>query len=82
MPPRGACFGPTETVPIEQRPTGSPPGNRPLSPGISGVVPGERLDRPVGDCLRTGHEIGTNIPGATDTAVKSVRVYALTWIFR
>jgi lysine decarboxylase len=48
----------------------------PYPPGISVVVPGERLDQGVLDYLRTGHEIGLNIPDATDPELKTVRVVA------
>lgn len=77
MLPRDAFFGPTEMVPLEEA-AGRIAAEQltPYPPGISVVVPGERLDRAVLDYLRSGHEIGMNVPDATDAAMKSVRVVA------
>ncbi|MGW5386687.1 aminotransferase class I/II-fold pyridoxal phosphate-dependent enzyme [Nocardia sp. NPDC003963] len=77
MLPRDAFFGPTEMVPVEEA-AGRIAAEQltPYPPGIPVVVPGERLDRAVLDYLRTGHEIGMNVPDATDTSMEAVRVVA------
>lgn len=73
--PRDAFFGATEMVPVAEA-AGRVAAEQltPYPPGISVVVPGERLDQGVLDYLRTGHEIGLNIPDATDPELKTVRV--------
>lgn len=75
--PRDAFFGCTEMVPVEEA-AGRVAAEQltPYPPGIPVVVPGERLDQGVLDYLRTGHEIGLNIPDATDPELKTVRVVA------
>lgn len=75
--PRDAFFGNTEMVPVAEA-AGRVAAEQltPYPPGIPVVVPGERLDRGVLDYLRTGHEIGLNIPDATDPEMKMIRVVA------
>ena len=46
----------------------------PYPPGIPVVVPGERLDQPVIDYLRSGLAAGMNVPDATDTSLETFRV--------
>ncbi len=75
--PRDAFFGNTEMVPVAEA-AGRVAAEQltPYPPGIPVVVPGERLDQGVLDYLRTGHEIGLNIPDATDPEMKMIRVVA------
>jgi lysine decarboxylase len=75
--PRDAFFGSTEMVPVAEA-AGRVAAEQltPYPPGIPVVVPGEHLDQGVLDYLRTGHEIGLNIPDATDPELKTIRVVA------
>jgi arginine decarboxylase len=74
--PRDAFFGRTEQVPIEQA-VGRVVSEMltPYPPGIPVALPGERLNDAVVDYLRTGLEAGMVIPDATDSTLKSVRIY-------
>ncbi|MBF6187055.1 MULTISPECIES: aminotransferase class I/II-fold pyridoxal phosphate-dependent enzyme [Nocardia] len=77
MLPRDAFFGRVETVPIEEA-----PGRicaeqiTPYPPGIPAALPGELLNRPVVEYLRSAHEAGMNIPDAADSELKTLRVVA------
>lgn len=77
MLPRDAFFGRVETVPIEEA-----PGRicaeqiTPYPPGIPAALPGELLNRPVVEYLRSTHEAGMNIPDAADSELKTLRVVA------
>ncbi|MFC9971596.1 hypothetical protein ACFVH6_11950 [Spirillospora sp. NPDC127200] len=46
----------------------------PYPPGIPAVLPGERVNEPVLEYLRTGVAAGMVVPDAADTAPESVRV--------
>jgi lysine decarboxylase len=75
--PRDAFFGRVEEIP-----TGSAGGRiaaeqiTPYPPGISAVVPGERLNDAVLDYLRSGVDAGMNLPDAADPSLKTIRVLA------
>ncbi|BAD55530.1 aminotransferase class I/II-fold pyridoxal phosphate-dependent enzyme [Nocardia farcinica] len=77
MLPRDAFFGRVETVPIEEA-----PGRicaeqiTPYPPGIPAALPGELLNRPVVEYLRSAHEAGMNLPDAADSELKTLRVVA------
>lgn len=77
MLPRDAFFGRVDTVPIEEA-----PGRicaeqiTPYPPGIPAALPGELLNRPVVEYLRSAHEAGMNIPDAADSELKTLRVVA------
>lgn len=75
--PRDAFFGPAEMVPIGEA-AGRIAAEQltPYPPGIPVVVPGERLDEAVLDYLRTGHEVGMNVPDASDPQLREIRVVA------
>jgi arginine decarboxylase len=75
VPPRDAFFGPLESVPIEQA-AGRIGAEliSPYPPGVPAVVPGERINQPVADYLRTAVEAGTYVPDTADPAVRHVRV--------
>ncbi|WP_301324103.1 hypothetical protein [Actinomadura rupiterrae] len=46
----------------------------PYPPGIPAVMPGERIERPVLDYLRSGVRAGMSVPDAADSTLASVRV--------
>jgi lysine decarboxylase len=75
IPPRDAFFGPQESVPIEEA-AGRIGAEliSPYPPGVPAVVPGERINQPVADYLRTAVEAGTYVPDTADPAVRHVRV--------
>jgi arginine decarboxylase len=75
IPPRDAFFGPQESVPIEQA-AGRIGAEQisPYPPGVPAVVPGERINQPVADYLRTTVEAGTFVPDSADPSVRHVRV--------
>ncbi|BFV60218.1 hypothetical protein KCMC57_up53220 [Kitasatospora sp. CMC57] len=75
--PRDAFFGPSEAVPAD-RAAGRVAAEMltPYPPGIPAVMPGERLDRPVIDYLRTGLAAGMVIPDATDPSLDTFLVTA------
>ncbi|MBE1462496.1 ornithine decarboxylase [Kibdelosporangium phytohabitans] len=75
--PRDAFFGPTEQVPV-----GEAAGRiaaemiTPYPPGAPAVLPGEVINQPVLDYLRSGLAAGMYIPDAVDSGLDSVRVVA------
>jgi arginine/lysine/ornithine decarboxylase len=73
--PRDAFFGRTEQVPIEQA-AGRVVAEMltPYPPGIPVALPGERLNEPVVDYLRTGVAAGMVVPDAADPGLSSIRV--------
>jgi arginine/lysine/ornithine decarboxylase len=73
--PRDAFFGRTEQIPVE-RAAGRIVAEMltPYPPGIPVALPGERLNEPVRDCLRTGAAAGMVVPDAVDTDLNSIRV--------
>ncbi len=75
MSPRDAFFGAAEMVDADRaagRIAAEP--LTPYPPGIPAVVPGERLDRPVIDYLRSGVDAGMGIPDAADGTLRRIRV--------
>ena len=48
----------------------------PYPPGIPVVIPGERLNQPVIDYLRSGLAAGMGIPDTTDPSLQTFRVTA------
>ncbi|RYF59490.1 MAG: ornithine decarboxylase [Comamonadaceae bacterium] len=75
MSPRDAFFGPVELVDADKaagRIAAEP--LTPYPPGIPAVVPGERLDQPVIDYLRSGVDAGMEIPDAADGSLRRIRV--------
>ncbi|MEV5749591.1 ornithine decarboxylase [Actinoallomurus sp. NPDC052308] len=75
--PRDAFFGRVEQVPADQA-VGRIAAEMmtPYPPGIPAVLPGERLNEPVVDYLRTGVAAGMVVPDVADSEVKSFRVVA------
>ncbi|MFI6514210.1 aminotransferase class I/II-fold pyridoxal phosphate-dependent enzyme [Spirillospora sp. NPDC050679] len=75
--PRDAFFGPAEQVPADKA-VGRICAEMltPYPPGIPAVLPGERINGPVLEYLRTGVAAGMVVPDAADTALESVRVLA------
>lgn len=73
--PRDAFFGPVEDVPIAEAP-GRIAAEQvtPYPPGIPVIVPGERINEAVVDYLRTGLASGMNVPDATDSELRTLRV--------
>jgi lysine decarboxylase len=73
--PRDAFFGVVEAVPAEKA-SGRICAEQitPYPPGIPAVVPGERLNDPVIDYLRSGLAAGMNVPDAADTSLETIRV--------
>jgi lysine decarboxylase len=73
--PRDAFFGPAETVPVEEA-AGRVVAEQitPYPPGIPAVLPGERLNQPVLDYLRSGLEAGMVLPDPQDPDLKTIRV--------
>ncbi|MFC9363720.1 aminotransferase class I/II-fold pyridoxal phosphate-dependent enzyme [Rhodococcus sp. NPDC057014] len=78
MSPRDAFFGRTEMVDADRaagRIAAEP--LTPYPPGIPAVVPGERLDQPVIDYLRSGVDAGMEIPDAADQTLRRIRAVAV-----
>ncbi|HZA12667.1 ornithine decarboxylase [Mycobacterium sp.] len=75
--PRDAFFGPTEMVPASQA-AGRISAEQitPYPPGIPAVIPGERLNQPVIDYLRSGVDAGMTLPDPSDPKVHEFRVVA------
>ncbi|MDT5338917.1 MAG: arginine decarboxylase [Mycobacterium sp.] len=75
MLPRDAFFGPTEMVPSDEA-VGRVAAEQvtPYPPGIPAIVPGERLNEPVIDYLRSGAEAGMTLPDPVDPTMRSFRV--------
>jgi arginine decarboxylase len=76
--PREAFFGPTEAVPAS-RAAGRVAAEilTPYPPGVPAVLPGEQLDRPVVEYLRSGLAAGMAIPDATDPTLETFLVTAV-----
>ncbi|MEW2354745.1 ornithine decarboxylase [Spirillospora sp. NPDC029432] len=73
--PRDAFFGAAEHVPAaEAAGRLSAEMLTPYPPGIPAVLPGERINAPVMDYLRTGVAAGMVVPDAADPALDTVRV--------
>lgn len=74
-PPRDAYFAPHEDVPLEAA-EGRVAAEMitPYPPGIPAVLPGERLNAPVLEYLRSGVDAGMYIPDAADGSLRTVRV--------
>ncbi|ETK35211.1 aminotransferase class I/II-fold pyridoxal phosphate-dependent enzyme [Microbispora sp. ATCC PTA-5024] len=77
MLPRDAFFGRIEQVPIERA------GGRviaelvtPYPPGAPALCPGERITAPVLSYLTTGLKGGMDIPDASDSSLRTLRVVA------
>jgi arginine/lysine/ornithine decarboxylase len=75
--PREAFFGAVEHVPVSQA-AGRVAAEQitPYPPGIPAVVPGERLNQPVIDYLRSGLEAGMVLPDPADPSLDTIRVRA------
>ncbi|GAC53539.1 aminotransferase class I/II-fold pyridoxal phosphate-dependent enzyme [Gordonia amicalis] len=75
MLPRDAFFGDTESVSLDEAP-GRIAAEQitPYPPGIPVVVPGEVLNEPVVEYLRTGKNAGMNLPDAADDALDTIKV--------
>jgi arginine decarboxylase len=75
--PRDAFFGRTEQIPLNEA-VGRVVAEMltPYPPGIPAALPGERLNEPVIDYLRTGLQAGMVVPDAADPQLGSVRVVA------
>ncbi|MFI0352220.1 aminotransferase class I/II-fold pyridoxal phosphate-dependent enzyme [Actinomadura sp. 9N407] len=73
--PRDAFFGAAEHVPAD-RAVGRICAEMltPYPPGIPAVLPGERLNEPALEYLRTGVAAGMVVPDAADPALDTVRV--------
>jgi arginine/lysine/ornithine decarboxylase len=74
--PRDAFFGPAEQVPAD-RAVGRVSAEMitPYPPGIPAVLPGERINAPVMEYLRTNVDAGMVIPDTADPTLESVRVF-------
>lgn len=75
--PRDAFFGPTEAVPVGHA-AGRVAAEQitPYPPGIPVIVPGERINQPVLDYLRSGLEAGMVLPDPADPSLETIRVVA------
>ncbi len=75
--PRDAFFGAVEHVPVADA-VGRVAAEQitPYPPGIPAIVPGERINQPVLDYLRSGLEAGMVLPDPADPSLKTVRVSA------
>jgi arginine/lysine/ornithine decarboxylase len=75
MLPRDAFFGPVEHVPVQQA-AGRIAAEQvtPYPPGIPAIVPGERINQPLIDYLRSGLEAGMVLPDPADKSFETVRV--------
>ncbi|MEU9867584.1 hypothetical protein AB0C87_07010 [Actinomadura sp. NPDC048021] len=76
MLPRDAFFGPAEQVPAADA-VGRVSAEMltPYPPGIPAVLPGERINAPVMEYLRSGVAAGMVVPDAADSTLDSVRVF-------
>ena len=77
MRPRDAFFGSVEHVPVD-RAAGRIAAEQvtPYPPGIPALVPGERINQPVIDYLRSGLEAGMVLPDPSDPSLETIRVVA------
>ncbi|MEU6239347.1 ornithine decarboxylase, partial [Kitasatospora sp. NPDC047058] len=77
LTPREAFFAATEPVPVA-RAAGRIAAEilTPYPPGIPVALPGERLDRPVVEYLRSGVAAGMVVPDAADGSLETLRVTA------
>jgi arginine/lysine/ornithine decarboxylase len=77
MLPRDAFFGPTEQIPWKQA-IGRIAAEMitPYPPGAPAVLPGEVINQPVMDYVRSGLAAGMEIPDSADPKLESVRVVA------
>jgi arginine decarboxylase len=75
--PRDAFFGAVEHVPVSEA-AGRIAAEQitPYPPGIPAVVPGERINQPVIDYLRSGLEAGMVLPDPADPSLDTIRVTA------
>lgn len=77
MLPRDAFFGKVEHVKVSEA-AGRVAAEQitPYPPGIPAVVPGERINQPVIDYLRSGLEAGMVLPDPADPSLDTIRVSA------
>ncbi|MGW0162305.1 aminotransferase class I/II-fold pyridoxal phosphate-dependent enzyme [Mycobacterium sp. NPDC003323] len=77
MLPREAFFGAVESVPLDQA-AGRIAAEQvtPYPPGIPAIVPGELLDDPVLEYLRSGVQAGMRLPDPADPQLGTIRVVA------
>ncbi|MFI7327405.1 aminotransferase class I/II-fold pyridoxal phosphate-dependent enzyme [Streptomyces rubiginosohelvolus] len=75
--PRDAFFAETEDVPAAKA-VGRVAAEMltPYPPGIPAVLPGERITEPLLRYLRSGVEVGMNVPDPADPTLKTIRVRA------
>ena len=75
MLPRDAFFGPVETIPASEA-AGRIAAEQitPYPPGIPALLPGELIDEPVVEYLRSGLDAGMVIPDAADPSLQTIRV--------
>jgi arginine/lysine/ornithine decarboxylase len=75
MLPRDAFFGPVETGPAGEA-AGRIAAEQitPYPPGIPALLPGELIDEPVVEYLRSGLDAGMVIPDAADPSLQTLRV--------
>jgi arginine/lysine/ornithine decarboxylase len=75
MLPRDAFFGPVEVVPVEEA-AGRIAAEliTPYPPGIPAIFPGERINAPVLEYLRSGVAAGMVLPDPGDASLETVRV--------
>jgi arginine decarboxylase len=75
--PRDAFFGAAEHVSTRQA-VGRVAAEQitPYPPGIPAILPGERINQPVLDYLRSGLEAGMVLPDPADPSLKTIRVRA------
>jgi arginine decarboxylase len=75
--PRDAFFGPIEDVSIDQA-AGRVAAEQitPYPPGIPAILPGERINQPVIDYLRSGLEAGMVLPDPANPSLDTIRVSA------
>jgi len=73
--PREAFFGPVEVVPVAEA-AGRVAAElvTPYPPGIPAIFPGERINAPVLDYLRSGVAAGMVLPDPADASLETVRV--------
>jgi arginine decarboxylase len=75
MLPRDAFFAPKETVAAAQA-VGRICAEQitPYPPGIPVIIPGERITAELLDYLRSGVNVGMQLPDAADSALDTIRV--------
>lgn len=75
--PRDAFFGAVEHVPVREA-VGRVAAEQitPYPPGIPAVLPGERINQPVIDYLRSGLAAGMVLPDPSDRSLDTIRVSA------